>query len=134
MSSIETRFTVISQVPLTHSEINGEAEEHLVASSLWLSTFHWAARAPETSRDKGLAWINHVWAAPSLQSGPGSSLRGDVLRGVNDITSQGRVCVKHRGEGMWRANEAAEEGPKWGCARGVPQEAVLNRPPSRGAD
>lgn len=31
MSSIETRFTVISQVPLTHSEINGEAEEHLVA-------------------------------------------------------------------------------------------------------
>lgn len=31
MSTIEIHFTVVRQVPLTHSEINGDAEEHLVA-------------------------------------------------------------------------------------------------------
>ena len=43
--------------------------------------------------------------------------QGTRAAGVNDRTSQGRVCMKDRGGGMWRAKEeAAEESPKWGCA------------------
>ena len=35
--------------------------------------------------------------------------QGTRAAGVNDSTSQGRVCMKDRGGGMWRAKEEAAE-------------------------